>query len=467
MLTAIRDFASDTFDGTASATRLETIDAGEHTLWLVHGPRAYLACAIRGIPPVGLRDELAQVIETIHRRHDDLLSRVDDHPEQADRLRPLLEPCLKAERVEPSGRRFPWPFAVLALLVLAALGWWAKGLWETRSSEAADHARLEAAVDRLNASPGTLVTDWRIEQGRLVLTGLHDPLTKTPAQLLADAGLTQTDYETAFQPFESQVPAAVLARARQRLAPPAEVTLTLNYSAVLVAAGVADSAWIDRAALLATTVPGIRAYDATALEHRDDRMRRDLSARLAPPDTVELQVADGIGRLSGIAPMDWIGSLPGQLDLPTGRVVLEADRLKPYEAVRLKALRRQIEQVAIPFGDGATLDPNQRPRIESLAGLINELQQHAVRLERRIRLHVIGRTDGIGTPEQNLFVARERAMVVAEALEAQGLALPDMELNVIVLPPRAFGQTPDLRQRRVEFRLRDLGAGGAAQSVDR
>ena len=467
MLTAIRDFASDTFDAAASETRLETIDAGEHTLWLVHGPLAYLACAIRGIAPVGLRDELAQVIETIHRRHDDLLRRVGDDPEQADRLRPLLEPCLKSERVEPGGRRFPWPFAILALLVLAALGWWAKGLWETQSSAAADHARLVAAVEQLNASPGTLVTDWQIEQGRLLLTGLHDPLTTTPEQLLSEAGLAQTAYETAFQPFESQVPAAVLARAHQRLAPPAEVTLSLNDDGALAAAGVADAQWIDRAALLATTVPGIRAYDASALEHRDDRLRRDLSARLAPPDTVELRVADGIARFSGIAPMDWIDSLPGQVDLPNGRVILDADRLRPFEAVRLNALRRQVEQVAIPFGDGATLDPNQRPRIEGLAGLINELQQHAERLERRIRLHVIGRTDGIGTPEQNLFVARERAMVVAEALEAQGLSLPEMELNVIVLPPRAFSRSPDFRHRRVEFRLRDHGAGGPAQSANR
>ena len=61
MLTALRDFTRDTLRDEDDESRLETIDVGDHTLWLVHGPRAYLACAIRGIPPVGLRDDLAHL----------------------------------------------------------------------------------------------------------------------------------------------------------------------------------------------------------------------------------------------------------------------------------------------------------------------------------------------------------------------------------------------------------------------
>ena len=92
-----------------------TVDVGDHTLWLIHGPRAYLACAIRGVPPVGLRDELARVVEEIHRRHAGLLQDFDGDPASATALIPLMEPCLQMETAAPRDKRFPWPVLLLAL----------------------------------------------------------------------------------------------------------------------------------------------------------------------------------------------------------------------------------------------------------------------------------------------------------------------------------------------------------------
>ena len=68
---------------------------------------------------------------------------------------------------------------------------------------------------------------------------------------------------------------------------------------------------------------------------------------------------------------------------------------------------------------------------------------------------MIGRTDALGTPEQNLFVARNRAVAVVQALRETGLELPEIVLNVVALPPQPPGLTPELQLRRVEFRVGD------------
>ena len=48
MLTAIEDFVKDSFTGrnSDSGEGLDTVDLGDYTLWLIHGPKAFLACAI-------------------------------------------------------------------------------------------------------------------------------------------------------------------------------------------------------------------------------------------------------------------------------------------------------------------------------------------------------------------------------------------------------------------------------------
>ena len=56
------DFASDTIDRDDPESHLDTVDVGDHTLWLIHGPEAMLACAIRGVPPAQLRGDFQEVL---------------------------------------------------------------------------------------------------------------------------------------------------------------------------------------------------------------------------------------------------------------------------------------------------------------------------------------------------------------------------------------------------------------------
>ena len=463
MLTAIRDFTHDAMDRDDAESRLETIDVGDHTLWLVHGPKAYLACAIRGMPPVGLRDELADILEEIHHRQGRLLDDFDGDPASAAALVPLMEPCLQSAAVEPSGSRFPWPLVVVVLLVLGLLGWWGYRQWQAHALAADRDAHLQHAVSALTAAPGIVVTDWRIHDGRLHLQGLHDPLTAAPQETLIEAGLSAADYSLAFRPYQSSDPVAALARARQRLVPPATVELTLGPGGTLVADGTAATPWITRAALLATTVPGVERYDDSQLDNFDRRLERQLEEHLRPPAQVQIRVRDGVAELTGTAPLAWIQALPDALPALPGLASVRHGQLRPLERQRLLDLVGTIEATTIDFVSGIGLGEEQLTRIDALADLIHEAQQVARQLAQTLRLEIIGRTDGTGTPEQNHFVARQRAERVAQALAAAGPAMPEFRLRAVTMPPERPESDFDLR--RVEFRVLGIDRA-AANSLD-
>jgi len=449
MLTAIRDFAHDTLDAEGEDSRLETVDVGEHTLWLIHGPRAYLACAIRGVPPVGLRDDLAEVLEEVHRRHAGLLEHFAGDPAEAAPTVPLLERCLRSETAASDSRRFPWPLLLVGLIITGLLAWWGHGQWQTHSRTNAQEVAQMAAATALSQAPGIILTDWRIVDGRLDLRGLRDPLSRPPEAILADRGMAPEDYRLNFRDFQSSDPAAALARAYERLAPPAGVSLELDDSGTLLARGIAPRAWITRAALLAVTVPGVNRYDDSGLGDTDTRVRRQLLELLQPPQGVAIDVTDGSAALSGEAPLDWIRSLPEQPPPIAGLERMQRYGLRPLERRRMVTLIGLIEASSIDFASGIELDEPQMAKVRTLAALVSEAHQHAQALGTTITLQIIGRTDGTGTSAQNIYVSQGRATRVAEALLDAAAPMPELRLHTIMQPPGR----PDAEMRRVEFRI--------------
>jgi outer membrane protein OmpA-like peptidoglycan-associated protein len=239
--------------------------------------------------------------------------------------------------------------------------------------------------------------------------------------------------------------------------------LTLDGDGTLSARGSATAAWKARAALLATTVPGVEHYTDDQVEDTDRRIERRLRESLQPPEGVHIEVRDGIAEVRGLAPQAWISKLKHPQPTLEGLAALQTDGLQPLEARRLSELVDRIEGSRIGFVTGIDLDAPQRAQVESLAGLLREAHQLALQLRQPIQLQIIGRTDGTGTPEQNLFIARERAERVAAALRASAYSLPPLQVLAIARPPQ--GAASDAELRRTEFRVIGVARPAAAVPV--
>jgi cell division septation protein DedD len=132
MLTAIRDFAQDTF-GTDRDGQLEEIQYGEVSILLEPGPWAYLAVVVDGIEPEDFGHEMRSVLSDVNRAYSPALREYEGDLSQLagvdEHLRPLL--LARSEGVEPdSAPRTPW-LAIFAasLILLACLSFSCFGAW--------------------------------------------------------------------------------------------------------------------------------------------------------------------------------------------------------------------------------------------------------------------------------------------------------------------------------------------------
>src|SRR5690606_38271582 len=106
--------------------------------------------------------------------------------------------------------------------------------------------RWHAYVSRLEAEPGIIVTEQRMERGTFHIAGLRDPLAPDPQGLLEGTEVDPARVRSQWQFYQSLDPQFVVKRLAASLAPPASVRLTVLGDRI-VAEGEASAAWIDRA----------------------------------------------------------------------------------------------------------------------------------------------------------------------------------------------------------------------------
>ena len=122
MLTALEDFAHDSFGAEEEAT-LDTFEIGDLTVWIAQGPRAHLAVAIRGLPAPDLRGAMEEVVETIHLQFNVELEAFEGDAEPLEGTRPLLESVLLAQYEEKKRKTSPLLWILLAMVVVALGAW--------------------------------------------------------------------------------------------------------------------------------------------------------------------------------------------------------------------------------------------------------------------------------------------------------------------------------------------------------
>ena len=290
MLTAIRDFVTDSF-APRETGEMRRFNIGDVSVLAETGPRAYLAAVVRGQPPDSLRERLETTLETIHLQFSTALASFAGNTAPFADARPLLEDCLETvlstDRSRPRAgmARFAW--AIPVVLAIALIG----ALW-MRSNR-----QWSRAVASLEQEPGIVVVRAERDGGRWRFAGLRDPLAASPAAVLAAAGGDTTKLDARWEPYVSTQPPLVLARARRILAPPASLTLDLAGD-TLVARGQATRSWLQRAATIAPTFAGVSHLSLTsatpALSAEAGALRREAEA-------VRVLFAIGSARLDSAA----------------------------------------------------------------------------------------------------------------------------------------------------------------------
>jgi len=271
MLTAIQDFVRDSFSA-GEEEAMESLQVGDHHVWVEQGRAAVLAAVIRGQAPEELRTRMQTALEAIERDMGGELAHFDGDASSFGVTRPRLETCLgQASRRKRSE-------IVPLLTFFAALGivlWLGYLYFESR----VERNRWESYLARLDEEPGLVVTGQAREDGRFVVRGLRDPLARRPEELLGE--LDAGDVKGHWRPYQALEPELVSKRATRTLAPPESVRLTLEAE-TLVAKGPAPHGWIESFHRIAPALPGVTRADGSGLTDRDQARFDRLKAQVDP-----------------------------------------------------------------------------------------------------------------------------------------------------------------------------------------
>lgn len=256
MLTAIGDFARDSFDPGAD---LNTVNMGERVLVVEQNPKAVLAVVVLGSPPAELKERLQDVLSEIHTRFSQEIEDYQGDDRGLEGIRPPLESLLESRYKEAGTKRPPYALMGVAALLLAGLAWWGWNTYQTNRD-------WMIYLDRLRDAPGIVLTE---APRKFEIEGLRDPLAAEPSSLLEGLHLRPERIHSRWQPYQSLEPEIILKRIRTRLSAPTTVQFSLK-DGVLSASGSAPEAWAERLYELAPAF-GIERLDLLNLNQMGQR----------------------------------------------------------------------------------------------------------------------------------------------------------------------------------------------------
>ena len=250
MLTAVTDFARDSFKVGQSDT-LESLRIGDLAVSIAQGPHAIVAAVVRGSIPLSVRSAIENAAESIHRQFGAALQSLEGDQEVFAAARPILEACLVSQQRHAQRRPSYRRWAVGGLIVLAILGVWLYRDARTRQS-------WNAYLDQLRREPGIVVVSADRRGGRFFVSGLRDPLSRDPGELLtASSGFAAAAVDSRWEPYQALQPTFVIARATSLLRPPPGVSLAFN-DGVLTATGSPSERWVRETERIAPAIAGVQ-----------------------------------------------------------------------------------------------------------------------------------------------------------------------------------------------------------------
>ena len=432
MFTAIQDFIRDSFSANKQE-ELDSVELGEYTVWIEHGPHAILACVIRGVAQITFKNDIMRpLLENLHGRYGVLLEQFSGDSEPLQPCQHLLQQTLQVEEKESEKLRLLSPQLVIILsFIFPALFILVYFHFEHQQ-------RLEDYLNALHDTPGIMVISTEEQNGKLLVHGMRDPLAEEPQTIAHRFQLNDDDVLFKGRSYQDLDTSFVEQRLRQWLKPPDTVQMSLQNT-VLHLSGQAEQAWIDKVSnsvgmmagftkvvtdeLINTDAPfqaflktlnntpglivissgreneqqfvtGMRDPLAESPEEIAQRMQvsdvamrwthyQDLTPpfvekrvrqRLAPPSTVQLRLEGDVLHLTGYASQAWIDKAINNANTVVGINQLEINELLNTDGFLLAEAKRKLmppERVTLTVRDGVL---QVTGRVDSAT--FQTLQQH-------------------------------------------------------------------------------------------
>ncbi|HMM11277.1 MAG TPA: hypothetical protein PKE03_04190 [Bacteroidales bacterium] len=255
MLTAIRDFVSDSFEHIEPAT-LDQIQVGEMTILIEQGPFAIVAAVIKGTPPADYRVSLMEAIEAVHFNHALDLEQFDGNIAVFENTGKFLKNCLVSYQRQKEGSK-PWPLMIIMLLLLLAAGWFGYKRYTVKQ-------RVMHFVEQLDALPGYHITETSRKGGKFIIRGFRDFEAPDFRQLESWMIPDSTRILLKLDPIVSLEPEMVLLRSANELQPTSQ-TILQYANGILNISGKAEKEWVEQNLPKWSKITGVKGIDTTSL----------------------------------------------------------------------------------------------------------------------------------------------------------------------------------------------------------
>jgi len=299
MLTAVQDFIQDSFSSSENQG-IESLRMGDLQVLIEQGPDVVLALVCRGHPPQSLRETMQTTIEDIQHEFHESLQNFEGDTQAFEAADLNLSPLLVAEYQTKTSKSSPMkPLLVLGLMIISFIAWI---VWDYQK-QADIQAQWQGYVQQLRDEPGILITQFKQQEDKYIITGLRDPLSHDPMQILKKTSLPSQQLELTLQPYLSLESPFVLQRASQVLNPPQSILLALQGETLLLS-GMAPKAWVTQALNKAPFIAGIADVDTSGITPEPSLLER-LRTALKPNSDIQIELEGDTLTLSGKAESHW------------------------------------------------------------------------------------------------------------------------------------------------------------------
>lgn len=362
MLTAIQDFIKDSFD-VDHDDNLRQMRLGELTVQMEHGPRAVIACVIRGHVPNYFNDLLSDTLEEIHQNFGQEFEGYNGDTAAFSRSESWLRSCLtKQEQRTATKKSSP---KLLSIIIATLLGLAAFSFYQNYQKQ----QQWETVLNELEQAPGLVILDKAQTYNGYKIDALIDPLADDPKKIIQQHDITRDITTLNLTPYLSMDQEMLSRRAKQKLIPPDGVLSTLHDDAILYIRGTAHETWVDQLNQNWRFVAGLKGINTEQLK------------------VIPAEVA----------------------------VVVDT------RSQQSQALIRGIEQSKFFFDVKATALANQEHQIQQLAQSIIELLRLTNSLQQSLQIQIIGNTDQTGSLQENRKLRTKRETYIKHALIQSGV----------------------------------------------